>query len=171
MAKFQFSGGGGVFCNAKTENTQSAKKWLNFNFRGGGVFCNPFCRIWTKFSSTPAGSCITDSLSHTTYVETNKLSELLPYVIAIADAPNQSLMLSVNGSLCVGLHFMLKSPNDICRGEKVWNEIQEISLLNGISLLPEHPRIHKNILQEFGLFIGMTKKTVNNGVSLCSGNI
>ena len=29
-------------------------------------------RIWTKISTTPAGSCITDSLSHTTYVETNK---------------------------------------------------------------------------------------------------
>ena len=27
--------------------------------------------IWTKISTTPAGSCITDSLSHTTYVETN----------------------------------------------------------------------------------------------------
>ena len=32
MAKFKFSGG------AKTENTQSAKKWLNFNFRGGGGY-------------------------------------------------------------------------------------------------------------------------------------
>ena len=31
-------------------------------------------RIWTKISTTPAGSCITDSLSHTTYAETNKLS-------------------------------------------------------------------------------------------------
>ena len=37
------------------------------NFRIG-----VFCRIWTKFSTTPAGSCITDSLSHTTYVETNQ---------------------------------------------------------------------------------------------------
>ena len=32
-------GGGGVGC--QTENTQSAKKWLNFNFRGGGGgFCS-----------------------------------------------------------------------------------------------------------------------------------
>ena len=31
MAKFQFLGGG-----VKTENTQSAKKWLNFNLGGGG---------------------------------------------------------------------------------------------------------------------------------------
>ena len=30
-------GGGGK--GAKTENTQSAKKQLNFNFRGGGVGC------------------------------------------------------------------------------------------------------------------------------------
>ena len=37
------------------------------NFRIG-----VFCRIWTKISTTPAGSCITDSLSHTTYVETNE---------------------------------------------------------------------------------------------------
>ena len=50
LPKFQFLGGGGGI--------------LNFRI---GVFC----RIWTKFSTTPAGSCITDSLSHTTYVETN----------------------------------------------------------------------------------------------------
>ena len=37
MAKFQFGGGSGR--GSKTENTQSAKKWLNFNFflGGGGV--------------------------------------------------------------------------------------------------------------------------------------
>ena len=51
MPKFQFSGGGGI---------------LYYRI---GVFC----RICTKFSTTPAGSCITDSLSHTTYVETNKM--------------------------------------------------------------------------------------------------
>ena len=28
--------------------------------------------FWTKISTTPAGLCITDSLSHTTYVETKK---------------------------------------------------------------------------------------------------
>ena len=33
IGKFQFLGCGGE--GAKTENTQSAKKWLNFNFRGG----------------------------------------------------------------------------------------------------------------------------------------
>ena len=33
MPKFQFSGGGGG--GVKTENTQSAKKCLNFNFGGG----------------------------------------------------------------------------------------------------------------------------------------
>ena len=58
MAKFQFFGGysgvktentqsakkwlnfnfwGAVYSGVKTENTQSAKKWLNFNFFGGGV--------------------------------------------------------------------------------------------------------------------------------------
>ena len=50
----------------------------NFHFRGGGysetVLQNRGYsgRIWTKISTTPAGSCITDSLSHTTYVETNE---------------------------------------------------------------------------------------------------
>ena len=77
---------------------------LNFNFRGGGVFWNwkvkvpksltifilgggilyfrigVFCRIWTKFSTTPAGSCITDSLSHTTYVETNYTYRHTPFI-------------------------------------------------------------------------------------------
>ena len=33
MAKFQLGGYSGV----KTENTQSAKKWLNFNFSGGST--------------------------------------------------------------------------------------------------------------------------------------
>ena len=96
MAKFQFSGGGGgysVIENTQSpkiwlnfnfrgggysviENTQSPKIWLNFNFRGGGGILyyriGVFCRICTKFSTTPAGSCITDSLSNTTYVETNE---------------------------------------------------------------------------------------------------
>ena len=34
MAKFQFFLGG--YSGVKTENTQSAKKWLNFNFQVGG---------------------------------------------------------------------------------------------------------------------------------------
>ena len=39
MAKFQIHGGGGGVRVAKTENTQSGKKWLNFNLGvgGGGV--------------------------------------------------------------------------------------------------------------------------------------
>ena len=52
---------------------------LSDNFHGGGGYSVPsyyrigvFCVIWTKISTTPAGSCVTDSLSHTTYVETNK---------------------------------------------------------------------------------------------------
>ena len=32
---FNFFLGGGVYSGVKTENTQSAKKWLNFNFLGG----------------------------------------------------------------------------------------------------------------------------------------
>ena len=68
--------GGGAVGYSETEKSSSAKICLNFNFRGGrGVFyrIGVNCRIWTKISTTPAGSCITDSLSHTTYVETNEL--------------------------------------------------------------------------------------------------
>ena len=76
MPKFQFSGGWRYCQQVKTENTQSAKICLNFNFRmGGGGVCSEsgaLSEFRTKFSTTPASSCITDSLSHTTYVETNK---------------------------------------------------------------------------------------------------
>ena len=42
---------------------------LSGNFHWGGGYSVGF---GPKFSTTPAGSCITDSLSHTTYVETNE---------------------------------------------------------------------------------------------------
>ena len=51
--------------------------WIFF-WGGGGGFWNQIpeqgCsgEIWSKFSGSLAGWCITDSLSHTTYVETNK---------------------------------------------------------------------------------------------------
>ena len=68
---FHFQGGGGIL----KLRSQSAKISDNFHFQGGGILklyfrIGVFCRIWTKISTTPAGSCITDSLSHTTYVET-----------------------------------------------------------------------------------------------------
>ena len=51
-------------------------KKLEIWMDGGGGILNfrigVFCRISTKVSTTPAGSCITDSLSHTMYVETNQ---------------------------------------------------------------------------------------------------
>ena len=74
--------GGGVFWEVKT---QSAKICLNFDFRGEGEWCSGtksqnrvFWRIWSKisgsmcFGSLACWWCITDSLSHTTYVETNQ---------------------------------------------------------------------------------------------------
>ena len=67
LSNFIF-GGGGIL---KLLNLDSLS---NFIFGGGGILnfrIGVFCRIWTKISTTPAGSCITDSLSHTTYVETN----------------------------------------------------------------------------------------------------
>ena len=50
---------------------------LNWRWGGGGVLepssrTGVFWRIWSKISGSLAGLCITDSLSHTTYVETNK---------------------------------------------------------------------------------------------------
>ena len=51
MAKFQFFGGGEGE-GAKAENTQSAKKWLNFNFRGGGEGVVVGCQSW-KYSKVP----------------------------------------------------------------------------------------------------------------------
>ena len=53
------------------------KKVRVFHFQGGGVFCAQIpeqgcsAKIWSKFYGSLAGCCITDSLSHTTYVETN----------------------------------------------------------------------------------------------------
>ena len=68
LPKFQFSGGG-EYSETEKSKCQDLPK---FQFSGGG---GVNCRIWTKISTTPAGSCITDSLSHTTYVETNQHSE------------------------------------------------------------------------------------------------
>ena len=69
-------GGGGIL----KSNTQSSKICLNFNLGGGGggVFWNQIpeqgCsgEFGQKFTvCTETCLCITDSLSHTTYVETN----------------------------------------------------------------------------------------------------
>ena len=71
-----FSLGGGVFCVSSDLN--SGKKVRVFHFPGGGgVLCQIpeqgcSAKIWSKFSGSLAGCCITDSLSHTTYVETNE---------------------------------------------------------------------------------------------------
>ena len=59
--------------------TQSAKSCQNFHFGGGGVFWTKSqfrvnWDFWTKISTTGDSYCITDSLSHTTYVETNRPS-------------------------------------------------------------------------------------------------
>ena len=66
-------GGGGIL---KLKSLKVPRSLTIFISGGGGILklyfrIGVFCRIWTKISTTPAGSCITDSLSHTTYVETN----------------------------------------------------------------------------------------------------
>ena len=69
--KFGFLDLGGVFSNFGFGLRKKSWKF-GFSLRGGGGILKlswrigVFCRIWTKFSTTPAGSCITDSLSHTT---------------------------------------------------------------------------------------------------------
>ena len=92
---FNFFGGGIL-----KSNTQSAKICLIFNFHGGGHTLEPnsrtgvFWRIWAKIyclrstvqkpacaslfevNCTETCLCITDSLSHTTYVETNEMVSL-----------------------------------------------------------------------------------------------
>ena len=67
---FNFFGGGVV-------KTQSAKIWLNFSFQGGSLIWNSREGLSGEFGHkftvhTETCLCITDSLSHTTYVETNK---------------------------------------------------------------------------------------------------
>ena len=64
---------GGVLCKLRSEFRKES-----FIFRRGGVLCQIpeqgcSAKIWSKFFGSLAGWCITDSLSHTTYVETNKL--------------------------------------------------------------------------------------------------
>ena len=75
LPKFQFSGWG-VFWKFKT---QSDKICLNFNFGERDVLeqnssLEVNSGIWSKISGSLACLCITDSLSHTMYVETNNIS-------------------------------------------------------------------------------------------------
>ena len=57
----------------------SRKKMRVFNFQGGDVLepnsrTGVLLRIWSKISGSLACLCIIDSLSHTTYVETNEIN-------------------------------------------------------------------------------------------------
>ena len=86
---FHFQGGGVV---GVSSDLNSGKKVRVFHFQRGVFWVRPdldsgnnfnlgggepnsrtgvFWRIWSKFSGSLAGWCITDSLSHTTYVEAN----------------------------------------------------------------------------------------------------
>ena len=69
---FSFSGGGGVFC-APYFHTQEKFSFPGGGGGGGGILWD----LDQKISTTPAGSCITDSLSHTAYVEINKMATVL----------------------------------------------------------------------------------------------
>ena len=83
--QFSFGGGYSVLGLGLSDNFHFGGvfftwTWTLWQFSLGGysVFQNrgysPW--IWTKISTTPAGSCITDSLSHTTYVETNEYTHI-----------------------------------------------------------------------------------------------
>ena len=75
-AKFQFSGGGGILGQSKVK-VPSPVQFLIFGGRGVNWEPKSENRVnqdfLTKFSTTPASYCITDGLSHTTYVETKKM--------------------------------------------------------------------------------------------------
>ena len=66
--------GGGVFCSSQNSKRQDLAK---FSFGGGEVLYQipeqgVLANLSTNFAWPLSGSpCITDSLSHTTYVETN----------------------------------------------------------------------------------------------------
>ena len=80
-----FHFGGGVFWDTSDLNSLTIFIFLVGRGRRRGVFyrIGVFCGIWTKISTTPAGSCITDSLSHTTYVETNNGANVAKFVVFI----------------------------------------------------------------------------------------
>ena len=63
----------GVFC--QRSDLDSGKKIGVLVIWGGGR-AEVFLPIWSKISGSLACLCITDSLSHTTYVETNKTARL-----------------------------------------------------------------------------------------------
>ena len=70
---WQFSFWGGIL---KLSDLDSLTIFIGggiLNFRIGGIL-----RILDQNSATPAGSCITDSLLHTTYVETYHTAEVTP---------------------------------------------------------------------------------------------
>ena len=84
---FHFLGGGVFWVRPDLDSSN------NFNWVGGVLEPNSrtgvFWRIWSKFSGSLAGWCITDSLSHTTYVETNEqCSECLVFIPVGCSHPN-----------------------------------------------------------------------------------
>ena len=68
-----------------------------------------FGEIWSKFSGSLAGWCITDSLSHTTYVETNEVTLLT----RASSLPN-------NMTLCDGILWRYVSLGVLCASKKIF---------------------------------------------------
>ena len=75
----QISMGRGGVLESQNPKCQDLSKFQLWEGGGGGRLCSEpnsrigvFCAIWSKISGSLACLCITDSLSHTTYVETNQ---------------------------------------------------------------------------------------------------
>ena len=75
--------------------------------------------IWSKFSGSLAGWCITDSLSHTTYVETNKATRKTfennqkMYLMGVMNTNSRDLFLGEYGI----------NTNPKCRN---WNDLNRL---------------------------------------------
>ena len=90
---------------------------VKFHFREGGGILNfrigVFCRIRTKISTTPAGSCITDTLSHNTYVETNEsFKNWDPSILTVVVVSYQHIMGNRRALVVIVYNFY-------CNGESV----------------------------------------------------
>ena len=84
LPRFQFSGGGGggrwYSLPSQNSKCQDLPKFQFWGEGGSVPRVGALSDFLTKFSTTPASYCITDSLSHTTYVETNNLPSA-PYIM------------------------------------------------------------------------------------------
>ena len=88
------NGGGGVWSRPTQPKVPRSVQICIFGGGGGGsggsdqhswnTWVPPLKYFWTKFSTTPASYCITDSLSRTTYEETNNSIQLFLQLTSVS---------------------------------------------------------------------------------------